>query len=123
MMVLIRRPEIIIDENVDQVLLDRMDFNGYKVYSVRNQSPGMADKDILELAEEKNCAIVTEDKDFGDLVFAQGLKKCSVILLRYDKTLYRSMAKYLQEGLEVLQKAQHHIFMTIDRNGIRIRKV
>jgi len=37
------------------------------------------------MAQETDRVIITEDKDFGTLVFAQDYKKVSVIFLRYTK--------------------------------------
>lgn len=42
----------------------------------------MADEAILPLAVREDRVIVTNDKDFGDLVFARGMAHQGIILLR-----------------------------------------
>ena len=41
---------------------------GHDVVSVRDRNPGAADDALLALAYEEERVLVTEDKDFGELV-------------------------------------------------------
>ena len=44
---------------------------GHDVVSVRDRDPGASDDALLALAHEENRILVTEDKDFGELVFVR----------------------------------------------------
>jgi len=46
-------------------------------------SPGLKDLAVAEIANRENRAIVTFDKDFGELVFRKRLKVKGLILLRF----------------------------------------
>ena len=41
---------IIIDENVDQVLIDRLDKDNYEIISIREHQPGISDRKVIEIA-------------------------------------------------------------------------
>ena len=44
--------------------------------------PGIDDDQVLDLANQSGALLLTSDKDFGELVFRQGLVHAGVILYR-----------------------------------------
>jgi len=115
---------IIIDENVDQQIVDNIPKDKYEIISIREFSPGISDREIIELAKSKKKGIiVTEDKDFGELVFSHNIKDCSVIFLRYEKEDFRKIANNINKLLEDYYTKSEHYFITITINKIRIRKI
>lgn len=57
---------------------------GYDVYSVGEQSPGWTDKEVLTHALRENRVILSNDKDFGELVFKNHFSHCGIVLMRLD---------------------------------------
>lgn len=114
---------IIIDENVDQVLVDRLASKKYKIIPIREYKPGISDREVIELAKLKKGLVITEDKNFGELVFSYDIKDCSVIFLRYDKIDYDHIEKNILKLLEVYYENPGHFFITITKRKIRIRKI
>jgi predicted nuclease of predicted toxin-antitoxin system len=114
---------IVIDENVDQILIDRLVSKNYKIISIREYKPGISDREVTELAKLKNGLVITEDKDFGELVFSYDIKNCSVIFLRYDKKDYNQIEKNILKVLENYYKNPGHHFITVTKKKIRIRKI
>jgi len=53
--------------------------NGHDVYSVADQSPGWTDKEVLNKAITENRILLTNDKDFGFLIFRERLLHMGVI--------------------------------------------
>jgi predicted nuclease of predicted toxin-antitoxin system len=70
------------DENIDQALVERMRAAGHDVAYVAELSPGIPDQEVLELARLEGRLLLTSDKDFGELVYRQGLATSGVVLLR-----------------------------------------
>ena len=64
---------IIINENVDQVLIDRLRTENFETFSIRHQHAGISDRKVINIAKEKKGLIITEDKDFGELVFSYNI--------------------------------------------------
>lgn len=50
-----------------------MTVDGHDVLSARRLGPGVTDEELLALAYREERILVTEDKDFGELVFVQRL--------------------------------------------------
>jgi len=61
--------QIIADESVDGRIIDRLRKNNFLVYSIAEQKPSVQDSVVLNLAFHNNALLITEDKDFGDLIF------------------------------------------------------
>ena len=57
---------------------------GHDTASVYDQSRGVEDPDVLAWAVREDRNPVTADKDFGDLIFRDGLAHRGVLLLRLD---------------------------------------
>ena len=51
---------------------------------MRENHPGIADEQVIALSKDPPRIILTEDKDFGEWVYAHNEKYISVILLRYQ---------------------------------------
>jgi predicted nuclease of predicted toxin-antitoxin system len=51
---------------------------GYDVYSVGEQSPGWSDWRVLAHAVSENRVVISNDKDFGELVFKFHLSHCGI---------------------------------------------
>ena len=54
---------------------------GHDVLSARERFPNASDEALLALAREENRVLVTEDKDFGELVFLRGLPHPGIVRL------------------------------------------
>src|SRR6187200_1827521 len=56
----------------------------HDVYSVYDQSPGAADDNLLDLACRDNWILITNDGDFGELIFRGGRPHRGVVFLRLN---------------------------------------
>ena len=74
----------LIDESVGQTTALHLRATNLDVESVAELMPSALDTDILGYAVSTQRIVVTIDKDFGDLVFRDGLSHAGVILLRLD---------------------------------------
>ena len=54
---------------------------GHDVLSAREHCPRASDETLLALAREEERVLITEDKDFGELVFLRGLPHPSIVRL------------------------------------------
>jgi predicted nuclease of predicted toxin-antitoxin system len=57
---------------------------GHDVYSVYDQSPGDTDDDVLHRAFREARILITNDRDFGELIFREGRNHRGVVFLRLD---------------------------------------
>ncbi|NBC82501.1 MAG: hypothetical protein GVY19_03875 [Bacteroidetes bacterium] len=61
--------QIVADESVDFGIIAGFRSKGFDVYSITENHSGINDPDVLEIANNYNCLLVTEDKDFGELTY------------------------------------------------------
>jgi len=81
----------LVDECTGPAVAAWLRTQNHEVFSVFEQSRGMNDADIIQKAASENWILITNDKDFGDMVYRDGRLHRGVILLRlYDE---RSMSK------------------------------
>lgn len=57
---------------------------GYEVFSVYDEARGMEDSDVLQKALSENWILITNDKDFGELVFRERRLHNGIVFLRLD---------------------------------------
>jgi predicted nuclease of predicted toxin-antitoxin system len=61
------------DENVSRLVIERLRASGFEVLSIREARSGAPDKDVLAAAHAEKCILITEDRDYGELVVRQRL--------------------------------------------------
>lgn len=76
--------KIVFDESVDFRLVKRIISAGYEGISIIKNHSGVSDKEVLNIARNNNAIIITEDKDFGELIFSYKENKTGIVLLRYN---------------------------------------
>lgn len=114
---------IIIDENVDQLLVKKLRGYTSDVISIRENYPGIGDREVIGIAKSNKGLIITEDKDFGELIFSHDFRGCSVMLLRYGKSDFEQLEQNLFKALRYYEKKPGHFFMTITGRKVRVRKI
>jgi len=71
------------DESCDFAAVRALRTEGFDVLSVAETSAGADDEDVIALALRERRILLTEDKDFEQLVFAAGSKSAGVVLIRF----------------------------------------
>ena len=114
---------IIADENIDHSLILSIRELGIEVYSVYESERGIRDETIIESSRNPLRIILTEDKDFGEWVFAHNVKGISVLFLRYHfrdtEAMRQVLIKLLSERLTELVGC----FTTVTIQKIRTRRI
>lgn len=112
---------LLADESVEQPIVDALRDAGHDVAYVREMMPGVDDDHVLDLANEDARILVTNDKDFGKLVFLSGRVATGILLIRVRRERtsekLRRIRALLEGGLGPL--AGH--FTVLGATGIRRR--
>jgi predicted nuclease of predicted toxin-antitoxin system len=85
------------DENVSRLVIERLRAAGFDVGSIRETRSGATDQDILDAADSEQRALVTEDRDFGELVIRQRLRVRGIILPELDRMSNAAEAELVAE--------------------------
>ena len=79
------------DESCDFSVIRALRSVGYSVKAIAEISPSLPDEAVLELAVAEKRLLITEDKDFGEWVFAHQHVMAGVSLIRYPSSTRSSM--------------------------------
>jgi predicted nuclease of predicted toxin-antitoxin system len=97
------------DESCDFAVVRALRENGYDVVAVSEYMRRSVDKELIEQAHKEDRILLTEDKDFGWLVFASHSVSSGVILIRFPgnirKTLGQSVLDLVQQNHDKLRNA------------------
>ena len=85
-------------------------------------APGIPDEDVLQFAVADSAILITADKDFGELVFRQGLISSGVLLIRLAGLAPESKADLMSTVIENHQRELAGNFTVITPGLVRIRK-
>ena len=113
---------LLADEGIDKPIVDVLRSNGFDVVYILETNQGADDEFILAMANADKRILLTQDKDFGELVFRLKNAHYGVILIRLEgykpalkaEIVVNMLAKYKDELIKS--------FTVIQPNAIRIRK-
>lgn len=74
--------KIVADESVDFRIVKALRTEGHEVWAVVEEDPSITDKEVLSIAVDQNALLLTEDKDFGELVIRLRLPHRGILLIR-----------------------------------------
>ena len=113
--------KFLVDVGVGKIAETELKRNDYDVKSVRDLDPRMQDIDILYLAAEEQRIVITMDKDFGELVYRDGLSHAGVVLFRMEDATGLEKASVLINLLaQHANKMQGH-FCVYQNGRLRVR--
>ena len=113
---------IVADENLAYRMIKALRVEGFDVLSIEEDAPSIPDNNVLSVAVKQDALLITEDKDFGDLVMLHKLPHRGILLLRLagmgtDEKVRRTLDVIRQYGDELKDS-----FTVIDVKRVRIRK-
>jgi predicted nuclease of predicted toxin-antitoxin system len=75
--------KFLLDQSADFRLIPHLRHLGHDVQVIsRNHPPGLPDEDVLAIAREERRILLVADRDFGELIFHQGVAHAGVIFFR-----------------------------------------
>ena len=114
---------IVADECVEYEIVVLLRQEGIPVLSIMESHSGIKDTAVLKIAVAQSALLLTEDKDFGELVFRLHLPHCGVLLVRFPNGFdpdvkAQSVVKTIIEKFEEIDNR----FSVLDERRLRIRK-
>lgn len=110
------------DESCDFAVVRALRADGFDVYAVGEVSSRSNDRALIEQAHREQRILLTEDKDFGWLVFVSNVDSSGVILIRFPgyarQALAQTVSRLVREQGERLRGA----FVVAQPGHIRISR-
>jgi predicted nuclease of predicted toxin-antitoxin system len=114
---------LVADESCDFSVVVGVRVAGHDVTSIMELMSGVNDEKVIELAASERRLLLTEDKDFGQLVFAAAKKNSGVILIRYPararSTLVGAVVKLLSDRGDALYSR----FVVLEPGRVRVTQL
>ncbi|MBC7795831.1 MAG: DUF5615 family PIN-like protein [Pyrinomonadaceae bacterium] len=110
------------DENIEREFVETLRSENFDVLYVKEIQFGIADDEVLRLANDNEAIILTADKDFGELVIRLGLASKGVVLLRLGEIDLKDKIEITMKALREHADELPNAFTVISSNSIRIRK-
>ena len=93
---------------------------GHDVVAIAETAAGATDDQVLDRALAERRVLITEDRDFGNLVYARGRLSAGVILLRFPNSARRAKPPTLLEAITVLGSRLQNAFTVVEPGRVRI---
>jgi predicted nuclease of predicted toxin-antitoxin system len=111
--------KFLLDESAEYRLASFLTGQGHDVTAIAHDYPAaIADSEVLGIAASEQRVVVTNDADFGELVFRHGHAHSGVILFRLPAGDTTAKIEALRKAL-ASGSLQPGRFIVIDRRGVR----
>lgn len=114
--------KILADESIESEIVRALRAFGHEVVDIKEISPGIEDIEVLARAAVSEAILLTNDKDFGELIYRDQLISSGVTLLRFGKLEINERIELLKTVLEEQEAKLTSSFTVVSAVGVRIRK-
>lgn len=111
------------DESCDFAIVRILRKAGHDVLAVAESFSGAPDSEVIKLAVSQKRIVLTEDKDFGQLVYAHGQKTLGVIFLRFPFSAREIIAKEVVLLVKAQKERLIGSFVVVQPGKIRISQI
>ena len=112
--------KLMVDESAGTAVAEYLRGVGHDVLSVSETMPQTEDQHILARAMSEGRILVTNDKDFGELVFRRGQAHHGVLLLRLHDESPANRVRVVKTILEQSADRLAGCFTVATENSVRI---
>jgi predicted nuclease of predicted toxin-antitoxin system len=110
----------LVDECTGKSVAHWLREQGHEVFSVYEEARGMTDDEILEKAYSENYILMTNDKDFGEMVHREKRSHRGVILLRLINERAANKIAAIEDLLENYSDQLADSFVVVTETQVRI---
>jgi len=111
------------DENIERPVIEFLRSKGHDVLAIAEDYTGAVDEDVLKIANGERRVLVTNDKDFGELVFLQKRISPGILLIRSSIEDSEAKIRLLKEVLQVAAEKISGNFVVVTEGGYRLRSL
>ena len=108
------------DESCARPVIQALREAGHDVVAIAEIAKGATDDQVLERALKEKCVLITEDRDFGELVYARGRPSAGVILVRFPSRARRAKSATVIQAVSKLGSRLGDAFTVVEPGRLRI---
>jgi predicted nuclease of predicted toxin-antitoxin system len=114
---------LVADENCDFSVVVDLRLDGYDVASITEQMAGADDEAVIDFARTERRLLITEDTNFGQLVFAAAKQNSGVILIRYPASARSALTAAVRKLLSDSGESLYSRFAVLEPERVRITQL
>ena len=115
--------KVFADENIAAQIVDQLRQLGHDVLYPPETRLSAEDDVWLEKARIEQRTLLTDDKDYGELVFRRKLPSAGVVLLRLHRLPLPERLRWLQSRWKRILSYPPASFVVVTEHRIRVRSV
>jgi predicted nuclease of predicted toxin-antitoxin system len=119
----IRSVRFLADENIHADVVEWLRSAGHDVLYAAEVFSGDPDEILLEIARREERILVTDDKDFGELVFHRRLVSKGILLIRLSSPRIEDRLKRFADVWSAIEPHLEGRFIVIGDKKVRIRPI
>lgn len=108
------------DESCAGPVIQALREAGHDVVAISEVAAGVSDDEVLDRAQREKRVLITEDRDFGELVYARGRSSSGVILVRFPSRARRVKPATVVEAVAKLGTRLQDSFTVVEPGRVRI---
>ncbi len=108
------------DESCDFAVARALRRVGFDVLCISESSPRAEDSKVIRIALHEGRIVLTEDKDFGRLVYSYGQETLGVIFLRFPTVARKQISRDVLSLVKQQGEKLVGSFVTVQPGRIRI---
>ncbi len=110
----------LVDECIGSKVAQWLRGENHEVFSVFDEARGMTDDEVLTKASDENWILITNDKDFGEMIFRERRVHHGIIFMRLDDERAVNKILVLEKLLENYAEKLPEQFVTVTETKVRI---
>jgi predicted nuclease of predicted toxin-antitoxin system len=111
----------LLDESADLPLQAHLRAHGHEATAIAHEYPGaLDDEQVLDIAVREDRILITNDRDFGELVFRRRLEHRGIILFRLGDESIAVKIAWL-DHVPATYAERLRDFIVINDRGVRVR--
>ena len=108
------------DESCARPVIQALREAGHDVVAIAEIARGATDDQVLDRALKEKRVLITEDRDFGELVYTRGRSSAGVILVRFPSRARRAKSATVIEAVSRLGSRLRDAFSVVEPGRVRI---
>jgi predicted nuclease of predicted toxin-antitoxin system len=94
----------------------------HDVLAIAETAKGATDEQVMERALSEKRVLITEDRDFGELVYARGRRSAGVVFVKFHSRARRVKPAAVVEAIAKLGQRLEGGFTVVEPGRVRIAR-
>ena len=95
---------------------------GHDVIAIAEVAKGIPDEQVLERAVDAERVLITEDNDFGELVYGRGRPSAGVVFVKFHNRVRRAKPAAVVEAVSRFGERLRGGFATVEPGRVRLAR-